>query len=239
MAELLIEAEGLTVGYGGVSAVRDVDLRLHAGEVLTLLGANGAGKTTTLLGLVGILPHTAGLVRCLGIESRPGRSAALARAGVALIPDDRGIFPELTVDEHFRLASRRSSRQRRDLVLEYFPALRDLLGRRAALLSGGEQQMLGIAKSLMLSPRVLIIDEMSLGLAPIIVQQILPKIRDLAKEEGMGVLLVEQHAQLALAASDRAMVLGRGEVVLEDDAASLLADQSRLEAAYFGGEEQR
>ena len=238
MTELLIEATGLTVEYGGVPAVEDVDLRLYSGEVLTLLGANGAGKTTTLLALLGILGHSAGSIRCMGIEAKPGRSAKLARAGVVLIPDDRGIFPDLLVEEHFRLAARHAPKSRKELVLEYFPALRDLQRRKAALLSGGEQQMLGIAKSLMLSPRVLIVDEMSLGLAPIIVQQILPKIRDLAKEQNMGVLLVEQHAQLALAVSDRAIVLGRGRVVLEENAAVLLADQERLQSAYFGGEER-
>lgn len=237
MSETLIEAKSMTAGYGQVSAIKNIDLVIRAGEVVTLLGPNGAGKTTTLLALMGLIGATAGSVESMGIAVRPGRSAKLARAGVIMVPDDRGVFPDLTVEEHFRLARGKADEKHRDEVLGRFPALRGLLGRKAGLLSGGEQQMLAIAKSLMSKPRVLMVDEMSLGLAPIIVQEMLPGIRDLAKQEGIGVLLVEQHVQLALAVSDRAVVLSRGRVVLEEDAAVLIGDQARIEEAYFGGKD--
>jgi branched-chain amino acid transport system ATP-binding protein len=237
MAEVVLRAAGVAAGYGTSPVLRDFDLTLHAGEVVTLLGPNGAGKTTALLTLVGLLPTTAGSVSALGSKVHPRRTARLARAGVVLVPDDRGIFAELTVAEHFRIAGR-IPEARREMVLDRFPALRGLLHRRAGLLSGGEQQMLAIAKALLVEPKVLLVDEMSLGLAPIIVQRMLPGIRDLAKEEGIAVLLVEQHVAIALSVSDRALVLNKGRVVLEDSASVLAADGARIEAAYFGVSEE-
>jgi branched-chain amino acid transport system ATP-binding protein len=233
MAEVVLQAARATAGYGTTPVLRDFDLTLHAGEVVTLLGPNGAGKTTALLTLVGLLPTMAGSVSALGSKVLQRRTARLARAGVVLVPDDRGIFSELTVAEHFRIAGR-IPKARSEMVLDRFPALRDLLHRRAGLLSGGEQQMLAIAKALLVEPKVLLVDEMSLGLAPIIVQRMLPGIRDLAKEEGIAVLLVEQHVAIALSVSDRALVLNKGRVVLEDSASVLAADGARIEAAYFG-----
>lgn len=158
----------------------------------------------------------------------------MARRGIRLVPDDRGLFSGMTVREHFRLARSRADRSREELVLDRFPALARLQPRTVGLLSGGEQQMLAIAVALLAEPRILMVDEMSLGLAPLVVEQMLPAIRDLAREENIAVVLVEQHVELALAVSDRAIVLGHGRVVLEGSAAELLADRDRLEAAYFG-----
>lgn len=234
MSEVLLQASGVTAGYGLVPAIQNVDLTIRAGEVVTLLGPNGAGKTTTLLALTGLLPIAEGTARALDIEVKAGRTNQLSKAGLILVPDDRGVFPDLTVGEHFRLVDGRVRRQRMDRIMETFPALVKLTGRRAGLLSGGEQQMLAIAKSLLAKPRILMVDEMSLGLAPIIVQEMLPGLAGLAREEGFGVLLVEQHVAIALSVSDRALVLNQGRSVLEDSAAALLADPSRVEAAYFG-----
>jgi branched-chain amino acid transport system ATP-binding protein len=237
MPETLLRADGLTAGYNGVPAIRDLDLSVGAGEVVSLLGPNGAGKSTTLLALVGLLPAMAGTVSALGQPVAHKRSHLLARRGVRLVPDDRGIYFGLSVRDHLRLARRRPDREREAAVLGRFPALADLRNRKVGLLSGGEQQMLAIATALLAAPKVLMVDEMSLGLAPVIVQQMLPAIRELARDEGIGVLLVEQHVELALAVSDRAVVLNHGVAVLEGDAKDLLAHRDRLELAYFGAEE--
>jgi branched-chain amino acid transport system ATP-binding protein len=156
---------------------------------------------------------------------------------VLLVPDDRGVFYGLSVRDHFRLASRRSDAAREAAVLDRFPALRALMSRKVGLCSGGEQQMLTIAKALLGRPKVLMIDEMSLGLAPKIVQEMLPSIRDLAKEEGIGVVLVEQHIELALSVADRGIILNHGRVVLTGSASDLLERRDQVEAAYFGAEE--
>jgi branched-chain amino acid transport system ATP-binding protein len=232
-AEPLLRAERLTAGYNGVPAVRDLGLSIGAGEVVSLLGPNGAGKTTTLLSLVGLLPAMKGTVTALGRPVAPRRAHLLARRGVRLVPDDRGICFGLTVAEHLRLA-RCTDDGHRAAVLDRFPALAGLQPRKVGLLSGGEQQMLAIATALLARPRVLMVDEMSLGLAPVVVQDMLPALRDMAKRDGIGVLLVEQHVELALAVSDRAVVLNHGEVVLTGSARDLLDDRARLESAYFG-----
>ncbi|HEY0451028.1 ABC transporter ATP-binding protein [Actinophytocola sp.] len=237
MPDTLLRAEGLTAGYNGVPAIRDLDLSVGEGEVVSLLGPNGAGKTTTLLALVGLVPAMAGTVTALGERVTHKRPHLLARRGVRLVPDDRGIFYGLSVRDHLRLARRRADSVRRAAVLDRFPALAELESRKVGLLSGGEQQMLAIAVALLAAPRVLMVDEMSLGLAPKIVQAMLPAIRDLAREEGIAVLLVEQHVELALAVSDRAVVLNHGRAVLAGQAADLLAGRDRLESAYFGADE--
>jgi branched-chain amino acid transport system ATP-binding protein len=234
--EQLLQADAITVGYNGVPAIRDLSLTVSPGEVVALLGPNGAGKTTALLGLVGLVPLMAGSVTALGMPVN-GKPHRLARAGMLLVPDDRGIFSNLTVHDHFRLARRQADPARLERVLARFPALAKLDSRRAGLLSGGEQQMLTIAKALLAEPRLLMIDEMSLGLAPIIVQDMLPAIRDLAREEGIGLVLVEQHIELALSVADKGIILNHGRVVLQDDAAALLRNRDQVEAAYFGADE--
>ncbi|NVI89053.1 ABC transporter ATP-binding protein [Actinomadura sp. BRA 177] len=237
MSDPVLSVRNLTAGYGGVQAVRDLTFDVAPGEVVALLGPNGAGKTTALLSIVGLVPLMSGEVRALGREVESKRPHRLARRGVMLVPDDRGVFFGLSVREHFRLAHRRPDRERERQVLERFPALRDLQGRRVGLLSGGEQQMLTIAKAILAKPKVLMIDEMSLGLAPKIVQEMLPSIRDLAKEEGIGLVLVEQHIELALSVADRGIILNHSRVVLDAPAKSLLNRRADVEAAYFGADE--
>ncbi|ONH22242.1 ABC transporter ATP-binding protein [Pseudofrankia asymbiotica] len=229
-----LEITGLTAGYNGVPAVRDLSISVAEGEVLALLGPNGAGKTTTLLAAVGLLPAMRGGVVALGTPVRGRRVEKIARAGVSLVPDNRGVFQRLTVAENLRLASGRRARADLAGTLDLFPQLRPLLGRRCGLLSGGEQQMVALAKALLPRPRVLLIDEMSLGLAPIVVQGLLPAVRSLADERRMAVVLVEQHLDIALSIADRAVVLHHGQVALAGPAAQLRERRDLMEAAYFG-----
>ena len=234
MAEALLEVADLTAGYTGVPAVRGLSLHVGPGEVVALLGPNGAGKTTSLLAMVGLVPLLGGSVTVLGERAKVLKPHRVARQGVALVPDDRGIFFGLTVREHLRLARKRADPAREEQVLERFPVLRELRERRAGLLSGGEQQMLAIAKALLMRPKVLIVDEMSLGLAPKIVQSMLPAIRELAQEDGVGVVLVEQHIELALAIADRGYVLSHGVMVLHGAAEELRTNHDLLISSYFG-----
>ncbi len=225
--------EGVTAGYAGVSAIRDVDLSVAAGEVVVLLGPNGAGKTTTLMTLAGLVPATAGQVAVFGAPVPAGRTDRLARAGLAFVPEDRGLFADLTVEENLRLGQRRGALELRQ-TLEWFPALEPLLRRHAGLLSGGEQQMLALARAMLARPRLLLIDEMTLGLAPLLVEGLLPLLRRIAADTGVGVLLVEQHVDLALAAADRGYVLAQGRVRMTGTADALRSDRARLEASYLG-----
>ncbi len=233
----LLEAHGLCCGYGASVVVRDLDLHVDAGEVVALLGANGAGKTTTLLTLAGSLPAISGelLFEDERIERWP--APRIARRGVASIPDDRGLFPKLTVRENLQLASRRR-RQAKD-PLDLFPELRDRRGTPAGLLSGGQQQMLAIARALLREPKLLLIDELSFGLSPIAVQRLLPIVRAVADETGAGVLLVEQHVHLGLAIAERAYVLRHGTVTLTGTAAQLRDDASLLQESYLGSTDKR
>ena len=231
--QVVLEVNDIEAGYNGITAVSGLTLQVAQGEVVTLLGPNGAGKTTTLLALMGLIPLMKGSVTALGEPVRAQRADQLARRGVRFIPDDRGIFFGLSVRDHLRLTRRRPHPDRESLLFQRFPALERLQNRQVGLLSGGEQQMLAIASALLAEPKVLLIDEMSLGLAPLIVQEILPAIREMAIREGIAIVLVEQHVDLALSISDRALVLNRGRVVLEGKAADLRNQRELLEAAYF------
>jgi branched-chain amino acid transport system ATP-binding protein len=235
MTAAALSVRRLTAGYGGVPALRELDLSLAPGEVLTVLGANGAGKTTALLSIVGAIAPMAGTVESFDVQLTGRRVDQAARHGVILVPDDRGLFPDLTVAEHLWLACRRDKRAACEEAASRFPQLRALMRRRCGVLSGGEQQMLALAKALALNPRVLLIDEMSLGLAPLVVQKLLPVVRQLATEHSIAVVLVEQHIDLALGVSDSAIVLNRGRVTLAGRARELLQQRSAVEAAYFGG----
>jgi branched-chain amino acid transport system ATP-binding protein len=236
VSDAVLTIEALTVGYDGAPVVRGLDLHVGAGEVVALLGANGAGKTTTLRAISGLLRPLSGRILFAGTDTARIAPAALARRGIAHVPEGRGLFFGLTVAEHFRLGHR-GEHLDAEAAYGYFPALAELRGRPAGLLSGGEQQMLAVARALVRQPRVLLLDELSLGLAPVIVERLLPVVRSYALESGCAVLLVEQHVQLALEIADRGYVLSHGEVVLERTAQDLRGDEQLLVASYLG--EQR
>lgn len=231
----LLRLEGLTVNYGPVTAVSDLSLSLERGEILTILGANGAGKTTTLKALVSLLPVTTGQVVFDGEAITRLPTEAIVRRGMTLVPEGRHVFGRLTVLENLRLggAAWRGPRYERPLkeVLEMFPVLTERLGVQAGLLSGGEQQMLAIARALMSRPRMLLLDEPSLGLAPRVAALVFELIGEL-RRRGMTVLLVEQNVERALELADRAYVLSAGKVELSGDTESLVPEE--IESAYLG-----
>jgi branched-chain amino acid transport system ATP-binding protein len=230
---LVLDIRGLVAGHGSVPVVRSLDLTAGKGTVLGLLGPNGAGKTTTMLTLAGLLPHMGGEVVVDGKPLPHGRPGKINAAGVVLVPDDRALFTTMTVRENLTIADR-SGGPAIDEALDLFPALKPRLKVTAGALSGGEQQMLAVARGMVQKPRVLLIDEMSMGLAPVIVESMLPVVRRIADETGAVVVLVEQHVQLALEVADRAVVLVHGDVVLSGEAAALAKDPERLQAAYLG-----
>src|SRR5579862_6583289 len=224
----------LFTGYRGVPVVRELNLEVRPGEVVALLGPNGAGKTTTLETIAGLNRPISGTVELSG-ENVGGKPAhVLAHRGLALVPEGRALFPGLTVREHLRLAGGRGAGRREEELLEMLPELRKCLGRKAGLLSGGEQQMLAVGRALVTRPRLLLVDEMSLGLAPVIVERLLPILRRAADELGSSVLFVEQHVALALEISDRAYVLAHGRIRLEGPAAELRERRDLLAASYLG-----
>nr|WP_236706046.1 MULTISPECIES: ABC transporter ATP-binding protein [Frankia] len=231
----MLDVRGLEAGYGAVRVVRSLDLTADSGTVLGVLGPNGSGKTTMMMTLAGLLPRLGGEVLVDGTPVPGGRPAAANRAGIVLVPDDRALFPDLDVRENLVVA-RRSGGYSLDDVVELFPSLGKRLSVAAGALSGGEQQMLAVARALVQKPRVLLIDEMSMGLAPVIVEGLLPVVRRIADETGAVVILVEQHVQLALEVADQAIVLVHGEVVRSGPAADLANDRAGLEAAYLGAE---
>ncbi len=228
-----LEIDDLSAGYAGVAVVRGLHLSVEPGEIVALLGPNGAGKTTTLLTASGLLPVIGGDIRVLGRSVRGRRPHLIARDGVAHVPEDRSLFAQLTVGENLRLGAANGTADI-DHALRYFPALVPLMNRRAGLLSGGEQQMLAMARALTVSPKLLMVDEMSLGLAPIIVERLLPVLRSIASDTGAAILLVEQHVHLALEVADRAYVLNHGLLVADGRASDLAADPRLLERSYLG-----
>jgi len=233
VSELLLQIEKLTAGYDEAAVIREVDISVAEGEVVALLGANGAGKTTTLRVISGLVKAMSGRVTFAGQDLARVSPTQRARRGIVHVPEGRGIFYGLTVAEHFRLGYR-GERPDEEAAYEYFPKLRELRTRRVGLLSGGEQQMLAIARGLGRRPRLLLLDELSLGLAPVIVESLLPVVHQYALDSGCGVLLVEQHIQLALEIADRGYVLSHGEIALHDTAKVLQADRELLISSYLG-----
>jgi branched-chain amino acid transport system ATP-binding protein len=227
----LLAAVGLSVAYGGVPVVRELNLEIKRGEVVALLGANGAGKTTTILALCGELQPAEGHVSWLGAKSSSSL-AERARAGMALITEERCVLFGLTVAENLRLG-----RGDPELALELFPPLRDHLNRKVGLLSGGQQQILAVARALAAKPVMLLADELSLGLAPMVTAELLNAVRRASEEQGTGVLIVEQHVRKALAVADRGYVLRRGRCVLEGSSAELTRRIDEIERSYIGGDE--
>ncbi|GIU94738.1 MAG: ABC transporter ATP-binding protein [Gaiellaceae bacterium] len=236
MSSPALAVRDLTVAYGGVSAVRGLSLTVDAGEIVGLIGPNGAGKSTTLHAIMGVVPLAAGEVSLGGRPLTGLAPEEIARAGVALVPEGRRLFGELTVEENLRLglAARRDGEGDGDPlaeVLELFPVLEEFRARRAGVLSGGQQQQLAIARALVARPSVLLLDEPSLGLAPAIVDLVFSTLRTI-RERGLAILLVEQRAQRTVALADRTHVLTNGELRLTLTASDA-TDTERLVAAYL------
>ena len=222
----------LTAGYRNVTITRNVQLELDAGQVLAILGPNGAGKTTLLLTMAGFLAPIDGEMLLDGAAMRGGSARRMNKAGVVLVPDSRALFTQLTTKGNLELASKAAGPSV-DEAFDLFPALQKRAKLKAGMLSGGEQQMLAVARALVQGPRVLLIDEMSMGLAPIVVNSLMPIVRTVADETGAAVILVEQHVHLALEVADDALVLVHGQVTMHGSADQLRSDPGRLEAAYL------
>ncbi len=233
----VIELDAVAVSYGGIRALRGVTLSVGQGEIVALIGANGAGKTTTLKSMIGLLPLAAGVVRFAGTDLAGVPTEARVARGMALVPEGRAIFPNLTVRENLELGAylHRDAvaiRESVEDVVALFPRLGERMRQEGGTLSGGEQQMLAIGRALMARPEVLLLDEPSLGIAPVLVQQIFAAIVRVA-EAGVTVLVVEQNTRVALAASRRAYVLETGEITLSGDSKDL-AKNAEVQRAYLG-----
>jgi len=232
----LLEVRGLEVRYGGIRAVKGIDLEVAEGELVCLIGANGAGKSSTLRAICGMAAQRSGSVRYAGEETSSFPVHQLPRRGLVMVPEGRGIFPQLTVEENLAMGAyaRADSEVANDLERQFetFPRLRERRAQTGGTLSGGEQQMLAIGRALMSRPRLLLLDEPSMGLAPLMVAKIFEIVKDIA-ERGVTILLVEQSARLALEIASRGYVMESGAITVAADAKSLLAD-SRVREAYLG-----
>jgi branched-chain amino acid transport system ATP-binding protein len=225
----LLECRGLAAGYGALAVARDVDLDVAPGEVVALIGPNGAGKTTTLLTLAGELPAISGEIVFRGAATKAPLFRR-ARRGMGFVTEERSVFMALTTEENLRVAGV----SRADAV-ELFPELLPLMRRTAGLLSGGEQQMLTLARAVARTPKLLLVDELSLGLAPVIVKRLLQTVRRVATERGTGILLVEQHVRQALDIADRVYVMQRGRIVISGTGKEVHGRIDEIEATYLSG----
>ena len=243
MDNLLLKVENLVVNYGAIRALRGISFEVAEGEIITLIGANGAGKSTTLCAISNIIKKTAGIVLFNGSEISAMPPDRIVRAGLVQVPEGRRIFANLTVRDNLEMGAytrravtaeeRQTIRGDMDKIFDIFPRLKERLRQVAGTLSGGEQQMLAMGRSLMASPRLLLLDEPSMGLAPILVDEIFSVIQRI-NQEGTTVLLVEQNAYKALALASRAYILETGEILKSGKAADLMQDEA-VKAAYLGG----
>jgi branched-chain amino acid transport system ATP-binding protein len=233
----LLALERLRVAYGGIQAVKGIDLEVAPGELVCLIGANGAGKTTTLKGITGLQPIKSGTIRYAGEDITGRPSFQLVRKGLAMVPEGRGVFGALTIEENLAMGAyarsdRAQIRSDAERVFELFPRLKERSRQTAGTLSGGEQQMLAMARALMSRPKLLLLDEPSMGLAPLMVQKVFETVLAISSE-GVTILLIEQNAKLALEVASRGYVMESGEITLHGEAAKLLSDP-KVRAAYLG-----
>ncbi len=237
VAETMLAVSGLKVSYGGIQAVKGVDLEIRRGELVTLIGANGAGKTTTLKAITGLLKPAAGTIHYLGASLDGKPTFKLLAEGLAMVPEGRGVFARMTIVENLRMGAYVRSDEagiKADIeqMFTTFPRLKERANQLAGTMSGGEQQMLAMARALMGKPKLLLLDEPSMGLSPLMVDKIFEVVRDI-RTHGVTVLLVEQNARLALQAADRGYVMESGVVTMTGEASSML-DDPKVRAAYLG-----
>ncbi len=237
MATAMLKIKGLQVNYGGIQAVKGVDMEVAQGELVTLIGANGAGKTTTMKAITGLKPYSAGDIEYQGQSIKGVPAHELLKRGLAMVPEGRGIFARMSIIENMQMGAylrNDSDAIQSDVerMFAYFPRLKERAKQLAGTLSGGEQQMLAMSRALISRPKLLLLDEPSMGLSPIMVEKIFEVVRDISKE-GLTVLLVEQNARLALQAANRGYVMDSGSVTMSGDAKQML-DDPKVRAAYLG-----
>ena len=237
MANVLLKVSGLEVAYGGINAVKGVDFEVREGELVSLIGSNGAGKTTTMKAITGLQPVRNGDIQFLGKSIRGKGAWDIARAGLVMIPEGRGIFTRMSIIENLQMGAflrkdKAAVAQDMERMLELFPRLKERRAQLAGTMSGGEQQLLAMARGLMARPRLLLLDEPSMGLSPIMVDKIFEVVQDV-HQRGMTLLLVEQNASRALSIADRGYVMESGVITMQGEAGSMLEDP-RVRAAYLG-----
>ena len=237
MTKTLLKISGLKVAYGGIQAVKGIDLEVREGELVTLIGSNGAGKTTTMKAITGLLPAADGSIEYLGHSIKGQGSWDLVKQGLAMVPEGRGVFTRMSIVDNLKMGAHVRTDEREiakdiEQMFELFPRLYERKDQLSGTMSGGEQQMLAMARALMSRPRVLLLDEPSMGLSPIMVDKIFEVVRDVSAR-GVTVLLVEQNARLALMAANRGYVMDSGLITMSGDAEEMLSDP-RVRAAYLG-----
>ncbi|KVU38182.1 ABC transporter ATP-binding protein [Burkholderia ubonensis] len=237
MAAAMLKIKGLQVNYGGIQAVKGVDMEVRQGELVTLIGANGAGKTTTMKAITGLKPYSAGDIEYDGKSIKGVPTHELLKRGLAMVPEGRGIFARMSIIENMQMGAYLRNdadgiKKDVDRMFGFFPRLKERATQLAGTLSGGEQQMLAMSRAILSKPKLLLLDEPSMGLSPIMVEKIFEVVREISKE-GITVLLVEQNARLALQAADRGYVMDSGTVTMEGDAKQML-DDPKVRAAYLG-----
>ena len=237
MTKTLLKISGLKVAYGGIQAVKGIDLEVREGELVTLIGSNGAGKTTTMKAITGLLPAADGSIEYLGHSIKGQGSWDLVKQGLAMVPEGRGVFTRMSIVENLKMGAHVRTDEKEiakdiEQMFELFPRLYERKDQLSGTMSGGEQQMLAMARALLSRPRVLLLDEPSMGLSPIMVDKIFEVVRDVSAR-GVTVLLVEQNARLALMAANRGYVMDSGLITMSGDAKEMLSDP-RVRAAYLG-----